>query len=152
MIPRNYKYYRLWGVVLLLTVLGLALILTLRALEENIIFFYAPHDLIAMTEKPEVTFRLGGLVTQNSYSLTPTETEPLHHFRLSDGSGEVALLYQGILPDLFREGQGIIGKGVWDQAQGLFIAEELLAKHDENYLPPEIAEALKKSGGWRKPE
>ena len=143
------RYYRLWGIVLLLCVLGLGLGLTLRALEENIIFFYAPNDLRTMTEKPTGTFRLGGLVEQDSYSVRSTDIEPVHSFRLSDGAGQINVRYQGILPDLFREGQGIIGQGRWQAEQKIFIADELLAKHDENYMPVEIVDALKKTGQWQ---
>ena len=143
------RYYRLWGIVLLLAVLGLGLGLTLRALEENIIFFYAPNDLLSMTDKPKETFRLGGLVEEDSYTVQRTDTEPVHSFRLADGAGSIAVRYQGILPDLFREGQGIIGIGRWQAEQEAFIADELLAKHDENYMPAEIVDALKKTGKWQ---
>ena len=141
------RYYRLWGIVLLLCVLGLGIGLTLRALEENIIFFYAPNDVLSMTDKPTDSFRLGGLVEEGSYSMTTTDTDPVHSFRLSDGLGQVTVQYQGILPDLFRSGQGIIGVGHWQQNR--FIADELLAKHDENYMPAEIVDTLKKNGQWR---
>lgn len=143
------RYYRLWGIILLLAVLGLGVGLTLRALEENIIFFYAPNDLLEMADKPQENFRLGGLVEEGSYSVIITDTEPVHSFRLADGAGHIAVRYQGILPDLFRAGQGIIGIGRWQAEQEVFIADELLAKHDENYMPAEIVDALKKTGQWQ---
>ncbi len=146
---RNHRYYRLWGIVLLLSVLGLGLGLTLRALEENIIFFYAPNDLLKMANKPKDSFRLGGLVEAGSYAKTLTEAEPIHAFRLSDGLGSVQVEFQGILPDLFRADQGIIGTGRWQTEQQIFTADELLAKHDENYMPAEIVQTLKENGQWR---
>lgn len=141
------RYYRLWGIVLLLCILGLGIGLTLRALEENIIFFYAPNDLATMAEKPNGTFRLGGLVATGSYTIQPAEPEPVHIFRLSDGTEDIKVRYQGIVPDLFREGQGIIAQGRWQGT--FFVADELLAKHDENYMPAEIVDALKKTGQWQ---
>ena len=146
---RNHRYYRLWGIVLLLSILGLGLGLTLRALEENIIFFYAPNDLLTMANKPKESFRLGGLVEEGSYRKALTEAEPIHAFRLSDGLGSVQVEFQGILPDLFRANQGIIGIGRWQEAQQTFVANELLAKHDENYMPAEIVKTLKENGQWR---
>lgn len=149
MSAKSHKHYRLWGIVLLLAVLSGVVFLTLRALEENIIFFYSPNELQTLSEKPRVTFRLGGLVTGGSYLLRESGANPLHQFSLEDGAAHITTLYRGILPDLFREGQGIIGLGHWDQQREIFIAEELLAKHDENYMPAEITDALKKTGHWK---
>lgn len=152
MSQKSQKYYRLWGTILLLAVMSGIVVLTLRALEENIIFFYAPNDLATLPEKPEASFRLGGLVEGGSYRLLEQTANPLHEFVLSDGAANITTIYRGVLPDLFREGQGVISKGEWDERRGLFVADELLAKHDENYMPAEIADALKKTGHWKEGE
>ena len=106
--------------------------------KENIIFFYSPSDLKEIKEKKEV-FRLGGLVKKNSIKkLSSDKIE----FILTDNQEEVLVKYQGIIPDLFREEQGMVAKG--NLKNKIFIAEELLVKHDENYMPPEVYKTLKK--------
>ncbi len=125
--------------------LGIAVALILSALEENIVFFYSPTDL---TEKPvpkDRPFRLGGLVEENSIRRGQGLTIS---FRVTDLSESVPVTYTGVLPDLFREGQGVIAEGRLG-ADGVFHATEILAKHDENYIPREVADALKKSGQWQ---
>ena len=129
-----------------LVALGIATALVLNAFEESLVFFYTPTDIVERKPAPEQRFRLGGLVEEASVEraadgLTTT-------FRITDLSHVVAVSYTGLLPDLFREGQGVVTEGQLT-ANGVFIASEVLAKHDETYMPPEVAEALKKSGQWQ---
>ena len=124
--------------------LGGAVALVLVALEENLNYFYSPADL--NTAPPGRSIRLGGLVEEGSVQrqddgLTVT-------FRITDLAESVPVTYKGILPDLFREGQSVITEGTLGP-NGVFVAREVLAKHDENYMPPEVVDALKKSGQWR---
>ena len=140
------KHRRLAFVAVGLLALGAAAGLVLSAFEENITFFYAPSDLKAEEVPPDRRLRLGGLVEENSVErLSDGVTVS---FRVTDLSASVPVTYKGILPDLFREGQGIIAEGKLD-ADGVFVAQEVLAKHDETYMPREVADALKKSGQWR---
>ena len=118
--------------------------LVLTALQENISYFYSPSDL--NTAPAGRSVRLGGLVEEGSVKrqddgLTVT-------FRITDLSQSVAVTYKGILPDLFREGQGVVTEGTLGPG-GQFVAREVLAKHDETYMPPEVADALRKSGQWK---
>ena len=134
---------RLFIILAILAGVGVAVSLALSALQENINLFYTPTQ-IAAGEAPEGTrIRAGGLVeagsvTRSSDSLTVS-------FRVTDNNETVTISYQGILPDLFREGQGIVALGRVN-AQGVLVADEVLAKHDENYMPPEVTQALEKSG------
>ena len=133
---------RLAQVTLLLSGIGIALFLLLQAFNENMSFYFSTSDMVQGKAPSEHNFRMGGLVLNGnvqraSDSLTVS-------FRLTDMAQEVPVVYEGILPDLFREGQGVIVTG---RMQGnRFIAEEVLAKHDENYMPPEVADSLKKAG------
>lgn len=115
------------------------------ALRDKAAFFYAPADVVE--KKPEAgTFaRLGGLVAQGT--VVRTEAGKVD-FVVTDGSADVSVAYQGILPDLFREGQGVVAEGRF-QRDGTFVAETILARHDENYMPREVADALKESGQWK---
>ncbi len=134
--------------VLLLTCglgLGGAAALTLSAFSDNLVFFVSPSDL-AKTNPGSRSVRLGGLVEQGSLERT-SGGQPTARFRVTDGAASVAVTYKGILPDLFREGQGVVALGNM-QPDGSFRAAEVLAKHDESYMPKEVAEALKKSGRW----
>ncbi|KJH80958.1 cytochrome c maturation protein CcmE [Pseudomonas sp. KSR10] len=134
---------RLYIVLAILAGVGIAVALALSALQENINLFYTPTQ-IAAGEAPEGTrIRAGGMVEEGSVqrsndSLTVT-------FRVTDYAQSVTIQYQGILPDLFREGQGIVALGRMN-ADGMLVADEVLAKHDENYMPPEVTAALEKSG------
>jgi len=126
-------------------VLGLAALLVLSALKDSIVFFNSPTDLAAKHVGAGSRVRLGGLVEAGSV----VRQENLNvHFRVTDGNQAVVVAYQGILPDLFREGQGVIAEGVLDQG-GIFRADTVLAKHDERYMPKEVADALKKQGHWK---
>ena len=128
-----------------LAVLGLAVGLVLFALEDSIVFFYSPSDVAEKNIKPGQRIRLGGLVEKGSVKRGENTTV---EFSVTDTAKTIAVRYTGVLPDLFREGQGVVAEGKLG-ADGSFVAESVLAKHDENYMPPEVAEALQKQGVWR---
>ena len=128
-----------------LAVLGVAVGLVLFALEESIVFFYSPSDVAEKGIQPGQRFRLGGLVEEGSVVRGEGTTV---RFAITDTAKTVKVNYTGVLPDLFREGQGVVTEGKLD-AGGTFVADSVLAKHDENYMPPEVADALKKTGHWR---
>jgi cytochrome c-type biogenesis protein CcmE len=113
--------------------------LTLRAFQENMMFYVEIADVIAGNAPADRNFRVGGLVVEGSVQRDPGELQL--RFTLTDLEDELLVLYSGVLPDLFREGQGIIAHGKLD-ADGAFVADEVLAKHDENYMPPEVADTL----------
>jgi len=127
-----------------LGVLAVAVVLVLTALEQNIVFFHSPSDVAAKKVPPGKRFRIGGLVVKGSVKRDGKSIA----FRVTDGSSAVPVAYTGILPDLFREGQGVVANGALN-VKGVFLATEILAKHDENYMPREVADALKKSGRWK---
>jgi cytochrome c-type biogenesis protein CcmE len=127
------------GLAFLLVAAGLAL----SALEDNIVFFRSPSELVENPATPGQVLRVGGLVKQGSVDREGLETE----FLVTDLAQEVKVYYSGMLPDLFREGQGVVAEGRFNE-RGLFVADTVLAKHDETYMPPEVADALKKSGKW----
>ena len=126
-------------------ILGLAVFLVLFALRDTIVFFHTPKDVIEKQVAPGKRIRLGGLVAEGSLKrgegLTIT-------FVITDTAKSIPVRYAGILPDLFREGQGVVAEGKLD-ADGRFIADSILAKHDENYMPPEVAKSLKEQGVWQ---
>ena len=138
------KHKRLTFIVIALCLLGAAASLILTALEDNIVFFYSPTDLIEKKTQSGQRLRLGGLVAENSVKKPGGGVTV---FKVTDTAKTVTVRYRGVLPDLFREGQGVIIEGRFEA--GTFQAEEVLAKHDENYMPPEVAEAIKKSGQWQ---
>ena len=138
------KRRRLGFVVAGMVLLGTAAALVRAAFEDNLVFFYSPSEGAARDVPPDRRVRIGGLVEEASVvrsGLTP-------RFRVSDTAHVVSVSYRGLLPDLFREGQGVVAEGAFDRA-GLFLASEVLAKHDETYMPPEVADALRKAGRWR---
>lgn len=122
--------------------------LTLTALKQSLTYFYMPSDVAALPARPTATIRLGGLVESGSlfYPVSGEKT-PEVTFRVTDGTEAIAVSYVGILPDLFREGQGVIVQGRFNP-DGSLKAENVLAKHDENYMPKEVADALKEKGVW----
>jgi len=134
---------RLIGLVLILLGVGVASTVAFYSLQENMLYFQSPSDLAAQPMPPGRQFRLGGLVKPGS--VTRAAGGLGTRFVVTDGPREIEVEYVGILPDLFREGQGVIARGALD-GSGLFEASEVLAKHDENYMPPEVAEALEESG------
>jgi len=137
---------RLLLIGLMLAGLGLAATFALKAFNENLMYFFSTSDVKAGKAPYNAAFRLGGMVVKGSVERPGKDL--LVRFKLSDFSQEVVVEYSGILPDLFREGQGIVAKGRLD-LNGVFVAEEVLAKHDENYMPPEVAGSLKKPAGQR---
>ena len=126
-------------------VLALALGLVLYAMSDTIVFFHAPADVAAKGVQPGTRFRLGGLVKEGSIKRGENQ---LITFEVVDAHGSLPVRYQGILPDLFREGQGVVAEGMLDGA-GVFKADTVLARHDENYMPREVADALKNQGHWQ---
>jgi cytochrome c-type biogenesis protein CcmE len=128
-----------------LGVLALAVVLMLNAFRDSIVFFNSPSDVAEKHIAPGTRIRLGGLVKVGS---VVRSNDLKIRFDVTDGSREIAVAYQGVLPDLFREGQGVVAEGALDNS-GLFAADTILAKHDETYMPKEVAEALKKSGHWK---
>ncbi len=139
---RRRMIFVLTGMVLLSAAVGLVLV----AFEESVTFFYSPSELAAETPPLGRAFRLGGLVEEKS--VKKLEDGLTVEFRITDLAESVAVRYRGILPDLFREGQGVITEGKLG-ADGVFAAQEVLAKHDETYMPREVADALKEAGQWR---
>lgn len=131
-----------------LGVLGIAAGLVLFALNDTIVFFRSPSEIASEHTAPGTRLRLGGLVKDGSV----VKLDNAHvRFVVTDGGAEVAVAYAGILPDLFREGQGVIAEGVLE-GDGSFRADTVLAKHDEKYMPKEVADALKKQGVWKEGE
>ena len=140
------KRKRLWLVVGSVAVLGCAATLVLTALSDNIVFFYSPTQIAEKQIPPERRFRMGGLVEAGSVKKSADSQEI--RFTVTDTHKTVAVVYRGLLPDLFREGQGVVAEGSLG-ADGVFVAREVLAKHDENYMPPEVAKAIKDAGQWK---
>jgi cytochrome c-type biogenesis protein CcmE len=126
--------------------LALAAGLALTALEDNIVFFRSPSELAANPATPGEAMRVGGLVQEGSVARDGLRAT----FAVTDLAHTIKVSYEGMLPDLFREGQGVVAEGRFNGA-GLFIADTVLAKHDETYMPPEVAEALEKSGKYNQP-
>ncbi|RKZ46746.1 MAG: cytochrome c maturation protein CcmE [Gammaproteobacteria bacterium] len=120
-----------------------ATLLGLKAFQENLLYFYSPSQIAAGEAPLTRSFRAGGLVVEGSVTRDPESL--IVQFVLTDTIENITVVYDGILPDLFREGQGIVANGNL-QADGKFEAFEVLAKHDENYMPPEVADALTKAG------
>jgi len=131
---------RLLAIVLLVAGVSIAAYLALQSFNENLMYFYSPSDIKAGKAPTNHLFRVGGLVEKNS--MIRQEDSLMLEFRVTDQAETIGVQYTGILPDLFREGQGIIARGKLNK-NGLFVAEEVLAKHDENYMPPEVADSLK---------
>jgi cytochrome c-type biogenesis protein CcmE len=125
--------------------LSLAMSLVLVALRDNIVFFYDPSELAQKPPEAGQRLRIGGLVKQGSLVRESSQTV---RFAVTDTKQEIEVTYSGILPDLFREGQGVVAEGALGQDK-LFHADSILAKHDERYMPRDVADALKKQGVWR---
>ena len=134
MTPARKK--RLFLIVLMVTGVSVGVGLALKSLDENIMFFFTPTEVMAGEAPPNKLFRMGGMVVNGSVS-RPGDGLTVQ-FDLTDNEQQVTVRYAGILPDLFREGQGIIANGKLNE-RGEFVAQEVLAKHDENYMPPELA-------------
>ena len=144
------KHKRLSFVALGLLMVATAAVIILTAFEDSIVFFYSPTEILAKQGElgPERRLRIGGLVEEGSVAKDNGGT--VTTFQVTDLTNVIPVTFTGILPDLFREGQGVVAEGNW--RDGVFQASDVLAKHDENYMPTEVAEALKKSGKWQAPE
>lgn len=140
------KHRRLFFVLTGMAALGAAATLVLNSFQDNLVFFYTPSDLSQKDISEGQRFRIGGLVEEGSVRRLGDGLTV--EFSVTDLTATVPVTYHGVLPDLFREGQGVVAEGFLI-GDGVFKAEEVLAKHDEKYMPPEVAEALKKSGQWR---
>lgn len=139
------KQRRLSFLLLGLLALGSAAALVLTAFEDNIVFFYSPSELVEKQIPPDRRLRIGGLVEEGSVKRSADGRSVT--FAVTDMAQSVPVTYSGILPDLFREGQGVVAEGKIG-VDGRFMASEVLAKHDERYMPKEVADALKKTGMW----
>jgi cytochrome c-type biogenesis protein CcmE len=142
------KHRRLVVVLACMAGVGSAAALTLNAFSDTMVFFMTPADLAEKNPPPGQTIRLGGMVEAGSVRRVNVDGEPTATFKVTDGKSDVEVAFTGILPDLFREGQGIVAMGSL-QPDHSFRAQEVLAKHDENYMPKDVADALKKRGYWK---
>lgn len=140
------RHKRLALVVGGLAAVTIVAVLIFRAFNSNMLFFFSPSDVIAHKAPMERSFRLGGLVEKGSLQ---RENDGLTvHFVVTDNAESIRVKYVGILPDLFREGQGVVAQGKLT-GEGMFVADQVLAKHDENYMPPEVAASLKQAEASR---
>jgi cytochrome c-type biogenesis protein CcmE len=128
-----------------LAILAVAVGLVLWALEDSLVFFYTPGQAAEKQIGPGERFRLGGLVSEGSLDQS---SGSIVRFTVTDTATEIAVVFSGALPDLFREGQGVVAEGALN-TQGVFEADTVLAKHDETYMPREVADALKEQGLWQ---
>jgi cytochrome c-type biogenesis protein CcmE len=133
------RHLRLAGWLTVLALLGLATALVLRSFEQNLVFFFTPTQLANGEAPAAQRLRLGGMVVKGSLQREGSNV----HFDVTDGKRQVAVRYVGLLPDLFQEGKGVVAQGKF--GDGRFVADEVLAKHDENYMPPEAAQAIDKA-------
>lgn len=140
------KTQRMIFIIIGLTAMLAASLFILNNFRDNLVFFYTPTELSQKLVTAGKSVRIGGLVESGSI----IKNNDINEFKLTDTNNSIKVIFKGILPPLFREGQGIVAQGSMN-ADGVFIANNLLAKHDEKYMPPEVADALKKSGQW-KPE
>jgi cytochrome c-type biogenesis protein CcmE len=139
---------RLSLIAVALVVVGASAAIALYSLRDNIVFFYSPTEVVQKALQAGARLRVGGLVKPDSLIKLSGENVA---FVVTDGANELTVAYQGLLPDLFREGQGVVAEGVLE-ARGQMRAETILAKHDERYMPREVVEALKKQGRWQEGE
>ena len=139
--PMTPKQKRGFSIVAIAGLLGIALMLVLGALRDNIVFFYSPSEIDSAT--PRKAIRLGGLVKEGSVTISGLDSV----FTVTDGSAEIKIRYANALPSLFREGQGVVAEG--RLVNGVLVASNVLAKHDETYMPKEVADSLKKQGVWQ---
>ena len=136
--PRQKRLAIILGIV---CAVGVATALVLNAFQSNLVFFYSPTQVASKEAPTNRTFRIGGLVKEGSVKRDGVKV----NFQVTDTAQTIPVAYQGILPDLFKEGKGVVAQGQLGP-DGVFVAREVLAKHDENYMPPEAAEALKNAG------
>jgi cytochrome c-type biogenesis protein CcmE len=145
------KRRRMIIVAVAAVILAVAAALVVNALRDTVVYFHSPSEVEARLDDPkfhlrERRFRVGGLVEEGSLVKLPDGATL--EFRVTDGVASLPVRYSGLVPDLFREGQGVVALGRMGD-DGIFVADEILAKHDEKYMPPEVADALKKSGYWQ---
>lgn len=145
---RHRKRQRMFVLLAAMGLLAVAAGLILVALQENIVFFIAPSEIAERQIEPGQRFRIGGLVEAGS--VEKQSENPTVRFRITDLQVSVTVQYTGLLPDLFSEGEGVVAEGRL-AADGVFVADSVLAKHDENYMPKEVVDSLKKSGRWQEP-
>ena len=145
---RRRKRQRMFVLFAAMGLLAVAAGLILAALQENIVFFIAPAEIAERQIEPGQRFRIGGLVEAGS--VEKQLENPTVRFRITDLRASVMVQYTGLLPDLFSEGEGVVAEGRLT-ADGVFVADSVLAKHDENYMPQEVVDSLKKSGRWQEP-
>ena len=136
----NNKYKRINFLIVFITFTALAVFFVLKALEEKIIFFYSPTEILQKKIESNQLIRIGGLVLNESVSYENNGLEV--NFTITDNKNTIKVSYEGILPDLFREGQGIVAEGKIDKEQKIFYAKKVLAKHDENYMPPKVKKII----------
>ena len=141
----NLVKSRLIKFLLSLIIVSIAVLIIIFNLRDNIIYFYGPTELLKNSDKQGQIMRLGGLVSVDSVQ---NETDSIFYFSITDGDNEIEVKYEGILPNLFAEDKGVVVEGVY-MNDGRFIANKVLAKHDENYMPREVAEKLQENGQWR---
>ena len=134
--PRHKRFAIIGG---LLAAVGIVVALVLNAFQSNLVFFYSPSQIVAKEAPTGRTFRVGGLVQAGSVKIDGVKVQ----FVITDTAKTVPVRFEGLLPDLFKEGKGVVAQG--QLQEGVFVAREVLAKHDENYMPPEAAEALKRA-------
>ena len=136
---------RLIKFLLSLIVLAISILIIVYNLRDNIVYFYSPSELQDLNTSDVRILRLGGLVSNGSIQ---SEPNGLHRFKINDGNEEISVKFEGILPNLFAEDKGVVVEGKYIEDE-LFIALKVLAKHDENYMPPEVIDSLKQTGNWQ---
>ena len=136
---------RLIKFLLSLIVLAISILIIVYNLRDNIVYFYSPSELQDLNTSDVRILRLGGLVSNGSIQ---SEPNGIHRFKINDGNEEISVKFEGILPNLFAEDKGVVVEGKYIQDE-LFIALKVLAKHDENYMPPEVIDSLKQTGNWQ---
>ena len=129
---------RLWILLAIVLAAGLATALVAMALQRNVAYLYTPAEVLRGDAGDHARFRLGGMVEKDSFQRASGSMDS--HFRVTDGDAQLAVVYTGILPDLFREGQAVVATG--SMRDGVFVAENVLAKHDETYMPKEVADKM----------
>lgn len=145
---RAAKKRRLYIVLACGLGLGAATALSLAAFSSSLTYFLSPREVLLKHPGPGETFRLGGIVQANSVSTTVRDGTPTTRFRITDGQASIPVTYTGVLPDLFREGQGIVAIGQMTPSHTTFAASEVLAKHGSSYMPRDVEQALKSAGKW----
>ena len=140
MIPKSKRFFVTAGIA---SLVGIAAMLVLGALRDNIVFFYTPSEIIQSDRSSSQQLRLGGLVKDGTVKIEGMQSV----FIVTDGNVDITVRYNNALPSLFREGQGVVAEGQIEN--GIFMAQNVLAKHDENYMPAEVADKLKQQGVWQ---